>query len=140
MPRQLASFKNVIKHWGAPERLAAFAAACGFGISVILCAIYVAAGPELRASLETLFVFLWPSSLLLIGSRSITGEAILFVLSAVLNAGYFVFLAMGAYSIYYKLSSASEQISAAVPAAARGYQAPAIAKRLSADRLYTERL
>jgi hypothetical protein len=140
MPGLASSFKNAIKNWGAPERLAAFAAATGFGISVILSAIYVAAGPELRASLETLFVFLWPSSLLLMGARSITGQAILFVLSAALNAGYFVFLALGAYSVYYKLSSASEQISAAVPAAARAYQAPAIAKRLSAERLYTERL
>lgn len=95
--------------WGSPERLALSAASCGFVLSFILGAAYRSAdlhgAVQLQNFLETCFAFLWPSSVLLLGAKTAQGRAILFLLSAFLNAGYFTFLSVAGYALFEKITS-----------------------------------
>jgi hypothetical protein len=125
------------ENWGVTERIAAWAAGAGFGLSALLMLVYRAAaenattGYDLRTAMETAFVFIWPSAILMTGAQSTQGGAILFLFSATLNAAYFVFVSLSAYLLYGKLE---KSIAAATAHAnvipLRAYSAPKMARRL----------
>jgi hypothetical protein len=46
---------------------------------------------SLQTSFEAACVLLWPSAVLLLGAQTAQGKVVFFLLSACLNAGYFVF-------------------------------------------------
>jgi hypothetical protein len=124
------------KIWGVPERIAAWAAGAGFGLSAILMLAYRAVGNgatgglAFRAAMESAFVLIWPSAILMTGAQSTKGGAILFLLSAALNAAYFVFVSLSAYLLYGKLEKSFATASAqanVIPL--RAYNAPKIARR-----------
>jgi hypothetical protein len=76
------------------------AAAIGFSISLGIMFLYMAtqslgtSKTGMRSSLEALCVVLWPSAILMLGAQTYHGGTVLFLLSASLNAGYFVLMAM----------------------------------------------
>jgi hypothetical protein len=82
------------------QRLAWRAAMIGFSISLGIVLLYGAtlrlAGTNvgMRSSLEAICVLLWPSAILMLGTQTYHGGIVLFLLSACLNAGYFVLAAM----------------------------------------------
>ena len=82
------------------QRLAWRAAMIGFSISLGIVILYGAtlrlAGTNagMRSSLEAICVLLWPSAILMLGAQTHHGGIVLFLLSACLNAGYFVLAAM----------------------------------------------
>jgi len=143
---------NRFGSWGTPERIAAGAAGIGFSLSVFFLYLHGAVGNagadglELRAALEKIFVFFWPSAVLLTGTRTLQGGVALFLLSASLNAVYYVFVSLAAYVIHSKLSAKLEFLNAlirpsntATPAvvrvaAFRGYLTPRILQRFSTKR------
>ena len=135
----MAARSNGYQGWGVPERIAAWAAGAGFGFSALAMLLYQAAsngawgGIELRAAMETLFVFLWPSAILLTGAQTAEGGAILFLFSATLNAGYFVFVSLGAYLLYGKLEASFATASHSNVAPLRVYSAPRIVRRVGAS-------
>jgi hypothetical protein len=78
------------------QRLALRAAMIGFSISVGIVILYsatqrfAASNTGMRASLEGICALLWPSAILMLGAQTYHGGIVLFLLSACLNAGYFV--------------------------------------------------
>jgi len=139
MPGQSARFKN----WGTPERIAVWAGSLGFALSVILLLLYFAAGNSAdsgmlwRTSLENLSVLLWPSAILLAGAQTIRGGMVLFLLSASLNAGYYVFISLSGYLVCRKLEAftASTRVLQAAPV--RVYHAPRLIQRVPASRQWS---
>jgi len=82
------------------QRLAVRAAVIGMSVSLGIAILY-AAMPRLgtgntgmRSTLETVCVLLWPSAILMLGAQTYHGGIVLFLLSACLNAGYFVLATM----------------------------------------------
>lgn len=79
------------------QRVALRAAFAGFLTSVVLILLQFAIGrlaplsAQLQSSFEAVSVLLWPSAVLLLGAQTSHGGVVLFLLSACLNAGYFVF-------------------------------------------------
>src|SRR5882672_8957345 len=73
------------------------AAAVGFFASVALMSVWWELGrffpsnPLVQSSFEAVCVLLWPSAILMLGAQTTQGALALFLLSACLNAGYFVF-------------------------------------------------
>jgi len=138
MPGQSARFKN----WGTPERIAAWAGSLGFALSVILLSLYFAAGNSAdsgmlwRTSLENLSVLLWPSAFLLAGAQTLRGGIVLFLLSASLNAGYYVFISLSGYLVCHKLEvfTASSRMLQAAPV--RVYHAPRLIQHVPASRSF----
>lgn len=138
-------------NWGVPERIAAWAAAAGFTLSAIFLSLHIAsanygmAGLQLRAGLEAAALFFWPSAIFMAGMHSHEGGTILFLLSASLNAVWYVFVSLAAYVIYGKLKmlfgSARthdlETLAAAHAqnfASARTYQSPKLIRRTHTTR------
>lgn len=127
--------------WGGPERAAFWAAAAGFAMSFVYLLIFgVAAELEpgiarAPSSLEGLVVFLWPSSILLLGAHTVHGKVVLFLLSAFLNAGYYTFLALFACLVLEKFRSRA-QVGATdlVAGEQRVHPAAGIADRMTATR------
>ena len=81
------------------QRIAFQAAAAGFASSLALLLLYfsverVSASLLLQSALYTACVLLWPSGILLLGAHTAHGGVALFLLSACINSGYFVFMAM----------------------------------------------
>jgi hypothetical protein len=73
------------------------AAAAGFLASVALMSTWWELGrffpsnTHVQSSFEAVCVLLWPSAILMLGAQTTQGVVALFLLSATLNAGYFVF-------------------------------------------------
>ena len=73
------------------------AAAAGFVASVALMSVWWELGrlfpsnDHVQSSFEAVCILLWPSAILMLGAQTNQGSAALFLLSACLNAGYFVF-------------------------------------------------
>jgi len=122
------------------QRIAVRAASAGIAASVILGVLKLItdrAAPgsaQLRASFETVCALWWPSAALLLGAQTPRGQAALFVMSACLNAGYFVF---GAMLIAGLLDKVRSQAEAAAPGRllARAYSSPRVTvKRVPSTR------
>jgi hypothetical protein len=130
----MASRRNGYQSWGVPERIATWAASTGFAVSALLMISYRDAANsawglfDLRAPIQAAFVFLWPSSLLLRGAHTAEGSAILFLFSAALNAGYYVFVSLAAFLLHGKLESIFPAAHGNV-AAVRVYRAPKLVRR-----------
>lgn len=81
----------------ALQRTAIRAAIAGFLTCVALALVQFAIGraapadASLQTSFEAACVLLWPSAVLLLGAQTAQGKVVFFLLSACLNAGYFVF-------------------------------------------------
>ena len=79
------------------QRTAIRAAIAGFLTCVALALVQFAIGhaapgdASLQTSFEAACVLLWPSAVLLLGAQTAQGKVVFFLLSACLNAGYFVF-------------------------------------------------
>ncbi len=78
------------------QRTAIRAAIAGFLTCVALALVQFAIGraapsASLQTSFEAACVLLWPSAVLLLGAQTAQGKVAFFLLSACLNAGYFVF-------------------------------------------------
>jgi hypothetical protein len=79
------------------QRTAIRAAIAGFLTCVALALVQFAIGraapahQSLQPSFEATCVLLWPSAVLLLGAQTAQGKVVFFLLSACLNAGYFVF-------------------------------------------------
>jgi hypothetical protein len=92
-----AAFKQATKKF---QRIALRAAAAGFMASVALISLkflFAQVAPtsaSLQSSMEAAYMFLWPSAVLLLGAQTAQGGVVLFLFSACLNAGYFVFATM----------------------------------------------
>ena len=119
------------------QRIAMRAACAGIAASVLLGLLKlimdrVAPGSaQLRASFEAVCALLWPSAMLLLGAQTPRGEAVLFLMSACLNAGYFVFGAMLVAGLIDKFRS-SAQIPTPARVSARAYSSPRVTvKRIS---------
>jgi hypothetical protein len=99
MTNQLADHevKNALDHL---QRLALRAAIAGFltsfalGGLLLLMQRLAPVAALFQTSFEAVCVLLWPSAVLMIGAKSAHGGAVLFLLAACLNAGYFVFAAL----------------------------------------------
>jgi hypothetical protein len=82
------------------QRLAVGAAIMGFSVSLGIMYLYLATQPlgvsntGMRSSLESICVVLWPSAILMLGAQTHHGGTALFLLSACLNAAYFVLATM----------------------------------------------
>ena len=118
------------------QRIAMRAATAGVSASILLGLLKVSmdrvapASAQLRASFEMVCALLWPSAVLLLGAQTPRGQAVLFVMSACLNAGYFVFGAMFAAGMLNKVRSRGQ-----VQAPARAYATPRVTvKRVSSTR------
>jgi len=142
---------------GTPERIAVGAAAIGFGMSLFFLYLYAAVGDagadglELRTALERIFVFFWPSAILLAGTQTLRGGIAIFMLSASLNAVYYVFVSLAVYVFHSKFSGKLEFFNAFIrssntatpavvhaPSAAafRSYQTPRLIQRISTKRFF----
>jgi hypothetical protein len=93
------------------QRLARGAAALGFLTSATLMALELAiqrlapATAQLQSPFEAACVLLWPSVILMLGAQTSHGGIVLFLLSACLNAGYFVFASMLFVATFDKVRS-----------------------------------
>jgi hypothetical protein len=131
---EMASRRNGYQSWGVPERIAVWAASTGFAVSALLMISYRDGANsawglfDLRAPIQAAFVFVWPTSLLLRGAHTAEGSAILFLFSAALNAGYYVFVSLAAFLLYGKLEPIFPAAYGHV-AAVRVYRAPKLVRR-----------
>jgi len=122
------------------QRIAVRAASTGIAASIMLGSLKLImdrlapGSAQLRASFEAVCTLLWPSALLLLGAQTPHGQAVLFVMSACLNAGYFVFGAMLIAGLLDKVRS-NAQIGAPARVLARTYSSPRVTvKRVSSTR------
>src|ERR1700676_1515998 len=99
------------------QRVALRAAIAGFLTSVGLILLQFAIGrfapasAQLQAFLEAACVLLWPSAVLLLGAQTAHGGVVLFLLSACLNAGYFVFVALLLTTAFDKIRSRARALA-----------------------------
>jgi hypothetical protein len=95
------------------QRLAVRAAVIGFSMSLGMVILYSATqhfaanNTGMRSALEALCVLLWPSAVLMLGARTYHGGTVLFLLSACLNAGYFVLATMVFVTVIQKFNFAA---------------------------------
>ena len=95
------------------QRLALRAAMMGFSISLGIVILYsatqrfAASNNAMRASLEGICVLLWPSAILMLGAQTYHGGIGLFLLSACLNAGYFVLATMLLVTVIHRFNFAA---------------------------------
>jgi hypothetical protein len=95
------------------QRLAVRAAVMGLSVSLGIAILYtamprLAAGNTgIRSTLEAISVLLWPSAILMLGAQTYHGGIVLFLLSACLNAGYFVLALMLLVTIIPRFSFAA---------------------------------
>lgn len=93
------------------QRTAIRAAIAGFLTCVVLALVQFAIGraassdPSLQTSFEAACVLLWPSAILMLGARTEQGKVVFFLLSACLNAGYFVFAQLLLTAAFDKIRS-----------------------------------
>jgi hypothetical protein len=92
------------------QRLALRAATIGFSISLGIVILYsatqrfAASKTGMHSSLDAICVLLWPSAILMLGARTYHGGIVLFLLSACLNAGYFVLATMLLVTVIHKFN------------------------------------
>jgi hypothetical protein len=121
------------------QRIAVRAASAGFAASALLGVLKltmdrIAPGSaQLRASFDAVCALLWPSAMLLLGAQTPRGQAVLFVMSACLNAGYFVFGAMLIAGLLERLR-APDQVVAHARLSARAYSSPRVSVRRAPAR------
>jgi hypothetical protein len=85
------------------QRIARYAACAGVATSVLLAALRFLPGTaSLHSSVEVACILFWPSAILLLGAQSLEGGVVLFIVSAILNAGYFVFATMLVAAVFEK--------------------------------------
>lgn len=93
------------------QRTAIRAAIAGFLTCVALALVQFAIGraapsdASLQTSFEAACVLLWPSAVLLLGAQTAQGKIVFFLLSACLNAGYFVFAQLLLVAAFDKIRS-----------------------------------
>ena len=118
------------------QRLALRAAMIGFSISLGIVILYLAtqrfaaSNTGMRSSLEGICVLLWPSAILMLGAQTYHGGIALFLLSACLNAGYFVLATMVLVTVIHRFKFAA---SASKASAVTGEFSAASAIRKSAS-------
>jgi hypothetical protein len=121
------------------QRIAVFAATAGFAASTILIFLKLAAdrlapaNAQLHSSFEAACALLWPSAVILLGAQTFHGGLVLFLLSAVLNAGYFVFASMFFAAVFDKTQSRA-QVLAPVPVTGRSASHRSAAQRPTSSR------
>jgi hypothetical protein len=114
------------------QRLAMRAAVIGMSVSLGIAILYTAmprlgtGNTGMRSTLEAICVLLWPSAILMVGAQTYHGGIVLFLLSACLNAGYFVLAALLFVTIINRFSFA---------ASASASKASAVTTQLSAGPL-----
>jgi hypothetical protein len=87
------------------------AAIAGFLTCVALALVQFAIGraapsdASLQTSFEAACVLLWPSAVLMLGAQTAQGKVVFFLLSACLNAGYFVFAQLLLVAAFDKIRS-----------------------------------
>jgi hypothetical protein len=117
------------------QRLALRAAVIGCSISLALMILYLATQPVagantgMQSALEAICVVLWPSAILMLGAQTYHGEIVLFLLSACLNAGYFVLVTMAFVTVMHRFNFTAASTS----------KVSALPEKLS-DRPLSERL
>jgi hypothetical protein len=114
------------------------AAVSGFLVSVALMSAWwelgrlLPANAHLQSSFEAVCLLLWPSAILMLGAQTTQGAVALFLLSASLNAGYFVF-AVSLLALGIEKLRAHSQVLAPVTVTARNASRPA-SERLRSPR------
>ncbi len=107
----------------ALQRAAVRAAIAGFLTCVALALVQFAIGRNapsdatLQSSFEAACVLLWPSAVLMLGAQTSNGKVAFFLLSACLNAGYFVFAQMLLVAAFDKIRLHAHALA---PVSARG--------------------
>lgn len=94
------------------QRLAVRAAVIGMSVSLGITILYTAmprpaGNTGMRSTLEAICVLLWPSAVLMLGAQTYHGGIVLFLLSACLNAGYFVLATMLLVTVMPKFNFAA---------------------------------
>jgi hypothetical protein len=95
------------------QRLAVRAAVIGMSVSLGIAILYTAmpraatGNTGMRSTLEAICVLLWPSAVLMLGAQTYHGGIALFLLSACLNAGYFVLATMLLVTVMPKFNFAA---------------------------------
>jgi len=95
------------------QRIAVRAAVIGFSISLGIVVLYMAmprlAGTNtgIRSSLDGICMLLWPSAILMLGAQTYHGGIMLFLLSACLNASYFVLATMVMVTVIHRFNFAT---------------------------------
>jgi len=126
--------------WGASERAALLAAACGFAVSFLFqithgISTQLEAGASYApASLDAASFFLSPSSILLLGAQSVHGLIALSLLAAFLNAGYYTFATLSVLGIREKFRSVSLAPRQGATEEQRAHVVAGIADRMSVRR------
>ena len=114
------------------------AAVAGFLASVGLISAWwelgrlLPASAHVQSSFEALCVLLWPSAILLLGAQTTQGAVALFLLSACLNAGYFVF-AVSLLALAVEKLRSPGRVLAPVSVTARNASRP-VSERLRSPR------
>jgi hypothetical protein len=136
----LSPYKNAKEIMARFERMAVRAACAGIAASMTLGMLKLAidrvapGSAQLQVSFEAVCALLWPSAVLLLGAQTPHGQAVLFVMAACLNAGYFVFSAMLVAGLLDKVHSPA-QVGMPARVAARAYIGPRVTvKRTSSSR------
>ena len=119
------------------QRLAVRAAVMGFSISLGIVILYMAmprlAGTNIGMhSLDGICILLWPSAILMLGAQTYHGGIVLFLLSACLNAGYFVLAAIVFVTVVHRFSFAASASKA--PAATGEFSGPPLSENLRRAR------
>jgi hypothetical protein len=116
------------------QRIAVRAASAGVAASAMLGVLKLTmdrmapGSVQLRTSFEAVCALLWPSAMLLLGAQTPNGQAALFIMSACLNAGYFVFGAMLIAGLLERLRS-HDQVVAHARVSSRAYSSPRVSVR-----------
>jgi hypothetical protein len=119
------------------QRLAIRAGIAGFLTSATLLGFrHMLNGVEpgywhLQSSIEAVCVLLWPSAVLMLGAQTTQGGVALFVLSACLNAGYFVFAAMFLAAVADKVRA---RVQVGAPVAVTRQSSASMTARLRSPR------
>lgn len=114
------------------------AAAAGFVASVALMSVWWELGrlfpsnDHVQSSFEAVCILLWPSAILMLGAQTNQGSAALFLLSACLNAGYFVF-AVSLLALAIEKLRAQSRAWVPVPVTSRHASQPA-SERIRSSR------
>jgi hypothetical protein len=104
------------------QRIGSRAAAAGIFGSLMLGFLKLAmdrltpGSAQLQFSFEATCALLWPSAILLLGAQTSRGEFALFLLSACLNGGYFVFAVMFFVAVFDKQRRSRSHVLAPVAA------------------------
>jgi hypothetical protein len=120
------------------QRLAVRAAVIGFSISLGIVILYMAmprlAGTNIgmHSSLDGICILLWPSAILMLGAQTYHGGIVLFLLSACLNAGYFVLATMVFVTVVHRFSFAASASKA--PAATGEFSGRPLSENLRRAR------